>query len=172
MEGNGQASLTPLASSSKRRFQLLKFLLPLVFTVPMREYAKYRKLLRGADWNCLQSWTKWPLTLGQLCRRKIRQRIATNNWSGVNMNRDVDIDPVMQPLPQLPQQRLEQRISYREKVEQLNLPLFLASFLTHVDDVQALEEEKEAANEMVGRSYVVDESSGVLGMELDLDAMD
>jgi len=170
MEGNGQAELTPLSASSKRRFKLLKFLLPLVFTVPMIEYAKYKKLLRGADWNCLQSWTKWPPTLAQLCRRQIKQRISTSNWSGVNADKNVDVDLALEQ--RLPDKRLEQRFSYREKVEQLHLPQFLASFLTHADDVKALEEEKEAATERVGRSFVVDESFGVPGMELDLEAMD
>ena len=182
MEGGGESALTPLSSSSKRRFNLLKFLLPLVFTVPMHEYAKYRKLLRGADWNCLQSWTRWPPSLAELCRRQIRSRIAGHNWESMrslesqellrsaasttttssesSSSLDVGISPVA----------LE---SYHEKIERLSLPPFLSAYLTHESDVRALQEEKEEeASERMEREFGVDEGYGVPGMELDLDAMD
>ena len=68
--------------------------------------------------------------------------------------------------------KLAQRNAYHEKVGQLNMPTFLKEFLTYVPDIKALEEEEAEESERVGRSFAVDETVGVPGMELDLDAMD
>jgi len=117
-------------------FKLFKFLLPLVFPLPMSEYVKYKRFMNDADWTCLQSWSRWTPSLKQLCRRRIRLEMTGHNW--INQNGEqfqgtneycVDLDKFDVDLP------TKSAFSYQNKLASINLPCQLFEYLTYKDEM-------------------------------------